>query len=427
MSASRPSRPLPPLVAGLLLLGILLPAPPPLGAQEPTSPTGALSGAVIDRDSGRAVPDVLLELLGPAGRLEVASDSLGAFRFPELDAGSYALRVRHLAYGELVSAVAVREGEEARIQVTIAPRAIELEAIEVEVLSRREEENRARGTRRNEISREMIMAPGNSHLNVAEILRKFVPGLQVRNRGAGTLCLEFRGNSSLQRDQQGCRSPLVYMDGMPIQAPATLYSQLPPETIQRMEFISPAEAGARYGMGSMFGVLLIESRRPGNNPDAEAERVARRLQEEGYRYDWQRETARHPWAKVLATSIAANAAGLALGTAAARQCITESPRTDGYVSNCGGMTTTSMAGAAVLLPALSASLAARYAGATGASRGSFAAAAVLSALALVPGYGLILSSEGDLGSAQGVTGQLLLAVGTPVIVTLADHLFRRAR
>lgn len=412
-------------LVGALMLLAMAPGgtPSSLAAQD----VGALSGSVVDQDSGLPVSGALLVLLGPGGRFEMASDSLGVFRFPSLAPGNYALRVRHLAYGELVSAVDVAADEEFRLQVTISPRAIRLDAVEVTVLSRREEDIRARGTRRNEIPRSLIMAPGNSHLNVAEILRKYVPGLQVRNRGMGTVCLEYRGVSSLQRDQQGCRSPLVYMDGVPIQSPATIYAQLPPETIQRMEFISPAEAGARYGMGSMFGVLLIESRRPGVNPDADAERNARRLQEEGYRYDWGLEQERHPWGRVLATSIAANAAGLALGTAAARQCITESPRTTGYVSNCGGMTTTSMAGVAVLLPALSASLAARYAGATHDSRGSFTAATVLSALALVPGYGLILSSEGDMESVQGVTGQILLAVGTPVVVTLADHLFRRRR
>lgn len=388
---------------------------------------GAVSGSVRDRDTALPVEGARLELLGPGGRFEVVSDSLGSFRFDDLVEGSWALRVRHLAYGELLSAVEVVADEESYLDIVAAPQAIRLEAVEVLALSRAEERNRARGTRRNEIPRDLIMAPGNSHLNVAEILRKYVPGLQVRNRGGGAVCLEHRGVSSLQRDQQGCRSPLVYMDGVPIQAPATIYTQLPPETIQRMEFISPAEAGARYGMGSMFGVLLIESRRPGNNPSGQAEAEARRLQEEGYRYDWDREPSPHPWVKVLGTSLAANAAGLALGTAAARQCITESPRTDGYVSNCGGMTTTGMAGVAVLLPALSSSLAARYAGATAGSRGSFTAAAVLSALALVPGYGLILSSDGDMGSTQGVAGQLFLAVGTPAVVTLADHLFRRRR
>lgn len=394
----------------------------PLAAQEMA--TGALSGVVVDQESGDPVEGARLALLGSAERFEEVSDQDGAFRFPTVPVGSYAFRVEHLAYGTVTSAVDVSADEETVIRAVVSTSAILLEAVEVTVLSRREEEVRARGTRRNEIPRSLIMAPGNTQLNVAEIVRKYVPGIQVRNRGGGTTCLEFRGPSSLQRDREGCRSPAVYMDGVPVMAPATLYAQLSPETIERMEFLSPAEAGARYGTGSMFGVLLIESRRPGNSRSRDAEEMARRL-EEGYRHDWGTETASHPWARVLLTSAAANAAGLALGTAAAGRCIQESPRTDGFVSNCGGMATTSMAGIALMVPAISASLAARYAGSTAESRGRFTAAATLSALALMPGYGLILSSNGDMSSGTAVAGQILLAVGTPLVVTLADHLFRR--
>lgn len=402
----------------LLLIGSVA----PVAAQEVAS--GALSGIVLDQESGDPVEGARLALLGSAERFEAVSDTEGAFRFPAVPVGSYAFRVEHLAYGTVTSAVDVSADEETVIRAVVSTSAILLEAVEVTVLSRQEEEIRARGTRRNEITRALIMAPGNTQLNLAEIVRKYVPGIQLRNRGGGTTCLEFRGPSSLQRDREGCRSPAVYMDGVPVMAPATLYAQLPPETIERMEFLSPAEAGARYGTGSMFGVLLIESRRPGNAQDREAAETARRL-EEGFRHDWTAESASHPWAKVLLTAAAANAAGLALGTAAAGRCIQESPRTDGFVSNCGGMATTSMAGIALMVPALSASLAARYAGSTAESRGRFTAAATLSALALMPGYGLILSSNGDMSSGTAMAGQVLLAVGTPLVVTLADHLFRR--
>lgn len=412
--------------ARILFVALALAASGTVGLEAQA--TGVVSGTVVDRDSRNPVENVVVTLLSPAGRHQARSDARGVFRLEAIPAGNHVFRLEHLAYGTLTSAVEVAAGEESRLQVTVAPQAILLQPLEVFVLSREAEEARGRGTRRNEVDRATILSPGNSHLNVAEILGKYVPGLNVRRQGGGTVCLEYRGPSSLQRDRQGCRSPLVYMDGVPVMAPTTLYAQLPPETIQRMEFLSPAEAGARYGTGSMFGVLLIETRRPGADPEGAAERQARlRAVQGSYRHDWAAESARHPWARVLATTLAANAAGLALGTAAAGHCITESPRADGYVSNCGGMATTTMAGVAVLLPALSSSLAARYAGSTAESRGTFTAAAVLSALALVPGYGLILSSEGNMDSGVAIAGQLLLALGTPVVVTVADHLFRSRR
>jgi hypothetical protein len=399
------------------------PQPEPAEGAAPASSTGALGGTVVDDGTGNPVADVRLILVGGNRSLEVTTSGEGRFRIADLPVGNYLLRVEHIAYGTLTSPVEVLDGEETTLAVRISPAAILLEEIEVTALSMQEEANLARGTRRNEVTREQIVSSGNGHLNLAEILRKYVSGVQLRSRGAGVTCLEYRGISSLQRDAQGCRSPMVIMDGVPIQAPSLLYGQLAPETIERMEFLSPAEAGARFGAGSMFGVLLIESRRPGVNP-ARAAQLAALQRAESQRYNWEIERERHSWVRVLATTAAANAAGLALGTAAAGQCITGSPRAEGYVSLCGGMATTGVAGVAVLVPALSSSLAARFSGATGESRGRLPAATALAALALLPGYGMILASEGQLDSPVGLTGQLLLLAGPPLMVTLADHLFR---
>ena len=121
---------------GWLGLGIvlLLSAPPALLAQDEA---GALSGTVVDQESGVPVEGARIGLLGTVDRFETVSDAAGAFRFPSVPAGDYAFRVDHLAYGTVTSAVEVLAGEETVLRATVSTSAILLDGVEVTVLSRR--------------------------------------------------------------------------------------------------------------------------------------------------------------------------------------------------------------------------------------------------------------------------------------------------
>src|SRR5687767_13917589 len=98
------------------------------------------------------------------------------------------------------------------------------------------------------------------------------------------------------------------MDGVPVSSASMLVATMPLQDIERMEMLSSAEAGALYGMFSGFGVLLIETRR---GPTRE------RLREQGTKVfsglDWSLEPQPYDWSRVVLSSFAGSALGVAAG------------------------------------------------------------------------------------------------------------------
>jgi hypothetical protein len=81
----------------------------------------------------------------------------------------------------------------------------------------------------------------------------------------------------------------------------------------------------------------------------------------------------------------------------------------------------------MLLPALGSSLASRWTGRTELSEGRFVPALVGAGMTVLPGYALILSGQRNDSDGMVGLGYAILVVGTPVITTAADYLFRRLR
>lgn len=426
----RPFRTSPPMrmVSPMLVVALVLGVPDMLNAQAGALPKqeGSVSGQVTDGPGGSGIPGAMVTLLGPGPERVTRTDEGGSFRIDRVEAGQYRVRISRIGYRTEETEVGVREGEELRIERSLVVEVIDLDALAVRIRGSEAPGRSSPGGRRNEVTREQILAGGNASLNAAEILRRHVPGVRIRGQGGGTICLEYRGASSVGGDRTGCRSPAVYLDGVPVGSPTTLFASLPAETIERMEFISPVEAGARYGTGSMFGVLLIETRRPGRpTPSSPEERPA---VAEFSRFDHALEATAHPAGRVFATSMAANVAGLLAGRAIAGACIEQSRRRGtGFVTTCGGMTTTGVATAAVLLPSLSASFGGGWAGRTTRSSGSLPPSAMLSALTVLSGYGMILTAEGQGDHPATRAGTLVLLLGPPLAATVSDRFFRRPR
>ena len=285
------------------------------------------------------------------------------------------------------------------------------------------------GRQLNRVSREEIERYENTAVTLVELLTAQVPGVQITRSGVvgQPTCLEFRGARvgnfirGLSSSDPGCNSPEVYLDGVLIRNPATLYATLPIETIESIEVVQPSEAGARFGTGSMWGALIIETRRPGLNPDAEPRRWARGPQ----RYDWSLEEASHRTGRVFLGSAVGNVAGLAAGVAVASRCIGfRGPDEDALFTDCSATTTMAVTAAAVALPALGSALGARLGGRTERSRGSLGPAMIGAAVALVPGYAMGISGQREeTGFLEGL-GIVTLTLAVPVLTTLTDRLFR---
>lgn len=390
-------------------------------ASVPAAAQTVLEGEVVEASTSLPVGNALIVLL-PVNR-ETTTDEAGRFRFEDLSPGRYLLQVRHLAFGDLNSEIEVAGREPVRVRLRVSETAIELERLEVEVLSTSELAQRSAGFRRSIVTREQIAAAENTMMSLEDVLRQYVPSVRVRRteRIVGTpVCIELR-TIRVMGGSNACLSPAVYLDGVPITNPTTLYASLDPRMIESMEVIPAAESGVRYGSGALYGALLIETIRPGG---AGGEELVRRPPN----FDWSTDGEGHPTGRVFLSSLLANVGGAGLGLLAARQCLRlRAPSYDSVVTDCDALPTMGVAAAAILLPALGGGFASSLAGRTGLSEGRLLPATVAATMALVPGYALVLSSRRNDSGGLRLVGYALIGIGAPLAATAADYLFRHLR
>jgi hypothetical protein len=409
----------------LSLTLILLALGPPRSAkgQEPVD----VSGVVIDVATGEPIGDVVLRLLG--SDVSAATDEEGRFVLRGVVPGRWTLQVTHLAYGSHEHVIAVESGQRIELQVRLAAEAIELDPLVVEARSTREQAERAQGSSLHVVTRPEIERAIGTSKHLGDLIRQTVPGLKVRqgNNLAGTdVCLEFRAAATISLlETRPCNHPMVFLDGVPVSEPNYLYGSLPLQTIERIQVIPPGEAGARYGTGSLYGVLLIETRSP---------RAARTGDDRAYAplhtgrrtFDWSTDPAGHNLTRTLTGAMIGNGVGLALGLALGRQCIQVDDKQQ-IATQCGLAGDGAAALAAMALPALGSALGARIGGRTDASVGRLAPTLVGAGMMIFPGYAFSMSSVGGGTKVANTLGHAFLLVGAPLFTTLADRLFRKLR
>lgn len=393
-------------------------------AQSGTS----VSGRILDDATSIPVADVEVWIDGVGTRVTAAD---GSFSFADVPRGSWVLTVRHVAYGAHWQEVEVGEASQ-RLTIRIAQEGIRLTPLVVEAMSREARERRGAGRQLNRISREEIQRYEETALTLVELLTAQVPGIRISRSGVvgQPTCVEFRGARAgnfirgLGSSDPGCNSPEVYLDGVLVRNPATLYATLPIETIENIEVVQPSEAGARFGTGSLWGALVIETRRPGRDPARQREIYTLGPQ----RYDWSLEPAPHRTGTVFLGSALGNAAGLAAGVGLASRCIGFRGRDeDALFTDCSATTTIAVSAAALALPALGSALGARLGGRTERSHGTLGAALIGAAVVLVPGYTLGIAGQRDeTGFMEGL-GVVTLTVAVPLVAIVTDRLFRSER
>ena len=401
-------------LSGLVLLA---------GTQPAAAQVQAVTGQVIDQRTQEPVVNALVVLVGTSQ--QSATDGQGRFRLPQVPAGEHTIQVTHLAYGTRTVKLSVDGRTSVEVRITLSPTAIVLQPVTVEALTAEERRARGLGYQQSVVRREQIAEGERMNLDLAEVLHRNLPNVRVRRleRVVGSpICIELR---SLRGIGTGCQSPLVYLDGVPISNPETLYGSLGLGMIESMEVVPAAEAGARYGAGGLHGALLIQTRRPGVL--SEEERAAR-LTGRRANFDWSVEPRSHRTGLVFASSFLGNAAGLGVGHLAARQCLRyRKPSYDGIVSNCAALPTIAVAAAAMVLPALGSSTASGFAGRTDLSQGRLAPATLGAAMTLLPGYALVMTGRRNHSDALSNVGYGILLLGPPILTTAADYLFRQVR
>ena len=171
----------------------------------------AVAGTIVDADTGAPVVGATVSI--PGAELSALTNGSGWFTMPGVPLGQHEFLVQHLAYGEPRVPVTVEQGTTTHLVIRLAPRAIALEPISVEV-SRRPMWLESKGFyHRLDRSLGQFVTPDmiaqRSFARFSEVLRS-VPGLEVREICAPH-CFE-RISMSGSTQGGGC-IPTFYMDG----------------------------------------------------------------------------------------------------------------------------------------------------------------------------------------------------------------------
>ena len=298
--------------------------------------TSDVSGIVIDVDTQTGIPDVILRVLGTD--VSAATDAEGHFVIRGVPSGEWMLRVDHLGYGAFEHSITVATDVTVSLEVRLAPQAIEIEALIVEGETTVQREQRTTGAGVWEVTREEIERSVGTSRHMGDLIRQTVPGIRMRqsNQFAGQdVCLEFRAAASISIvNAKACAHPMVFVDGVQVSDPNFLYGSIGLANLHRIEVIPPGSAGARYGTGSLYGVILIETARPGRIRADPGRTVSAFSGRQRLTFDWDQDPAGHRTGRAIVGAVLGNAAGLALGLTLARQCI--SIQSEEIQTTCAG-------------------------------------------------------------------------------------------
>lgn len=385
-------------------------AAPSLGAAQDT---GRVGGRIVDASSGFPVEGVVVRL-GVDELAPVVTDARGIFDILRVPVGSWDVSFEHLAYGTHRRAITVRAGEDTALAVEISQQAIQLEELVVETLSELERRRITSGNSINELTIEQIDLAARAGLSFGELIQGSLPGVDVRPGGLG-LCVTYRAIRT-DNDLGDCDGVSVILDGVPVADPAYVYQGIPLQDIQRVEILSPAQAGVRYGMRTGQGALLVETKRGPEHRSSDMSRYLTGL-------DWSGEREAYPWLEVFGSAVLVNAAALGVSYLLVDECFRTQEASLALRTRCGALGTTGSAVLSVALPAAGSALAARRAGTTERSRGRLFPAMVAGGMVLSAGYIMVLGGEGSTETAGGV----VLGLGVPAVLTLADRIIRIRR
>jgi hypothetical protein len=394
-----------------------------LSAQQPApapAEVGRLVGRVLDEQTLQPIADVAVRIRD--SQLAGITGADGRFSIQGIPVGPKVVELGHLSYGEHLRAIVISQNAETQLAVRLTPRPLNLDSIVVRAPTELDQRRQSTGFAMNEIQRPSIDRASQMGLSLGQLLGQEMAGVRVRAGQFGpNTCVEFRGAVNLDG---ACNGVSVFLDGVPVTVPAALFATMPIHEIERMEVMSPGQAGALYGGVGGAGILLIETRR-GVRPQDDA----RRRNELLFGFDWSQEENPYPWLRVAGSSLIGNALGLGVSLLAAEQCF--EVRARGILSvqtaRCNAVTTMLAGFVTLALPAAAGSYAARWAGGTGRSQGRVLPGLIVGTISAAGGYLLLVRGEGTDSAPLTNTGALILTLGTPLLLTISDRVLRILR
>jgi len=229
----------------------------------------SVNGKVVDQESGEPVEGAFVRLLGTDA--QGTTNVEGNFAFSGLPPGRHVLVTEHLGYAERTDTLTVFSREAVGLEVRLATDPVLLDPLVVTGRSReRSGEIMARsvGTRRDVITTEEIDAMIHRVQDVGELLQfSNIPGLWVSRApistggiaiDGGGMCIEV--SRARRRSPNSCAQAAVYLNGVKVQSPEIVLKDMDPQSIGRVEVLSPLEAGVMYGTEGSNGVVLLYTR-----------------------------------------------------------------------------------------------------------------------------------------------------------------------
>lgn len=259
-------------LGGMAVMGALLALFAFLGEPLVAQEAGRITGQVTSR-SMQPLSEVQVFLVGTTQGTLTAQN--GRFLIPNVNPGTYTLRVERIGYEGQTQEITVRAGEATTVDFVLADQALGLDEIVVT--------GTAGAARRREIGNSIsqinvaeVAAPPQ---NVDQLLQAKAPGLLV-TQGNGSVGggaqIRLRGAVSVSQSNQ----PIIYIDGVRVRSEAYARNQqrsfgsgrgnnvtasplndINPADIDRIEVIKGSAASTLYGTEAAAGVIQIFTKR----------------------------------------------------------------------------------------------------------------------------------------------------------------------
>jgi TonB-dependent starch-binding outer membrane protein SusC len=234
------------------------------------TPTGIVSGRVLDSASRQPLPSVSVRIVGTGNGAVSRVD--GSFTIPSVTAGAHQVRASRIGFGASTRDINVTAGGTVTVELILAPQAAVLSDIVVT----------GYGTQRRESITGSVATVSAEDANVGvvtnanQMLQGRVAGVQITTNngepGGGTQ-IRVRGGTSISASN----TPLYVVDGVPLQnesivagaatpgvnaaLPRNPLNSINPNDIESMTVLKDAAATAIYGSRGANGVVLIQTKR----------------------------------------------------------------------------------------------------------------------------------------------------------------------
>jgi hypothetical protein len=363
-----------------------------------------LSGSLRAAETSTPIAEATIRVDGT--ELVTTSEADGTFRFFAVPVGVRRLVVEHARYTTLTHQLVIEADSELEVPLVLEPNSAAVAAP-------------AGPSRRNEILRDDIAAAARSGQNLIDLISQHLASVRIRDDGGvgGGTCVEYRGSAAGL-----CRQLGLVVDGVRMTNPQYAFATIALDDVERIELLSPSEAGTRYGGVGGWGILLLEMR--GGSVSQPAPVDDRTL----LGFDWSDEARPYPWAKVLLVTTATNAAAVSVSYFT-NDCLFLSSKVRHVAirTECDTWGTLGSLLLMTALPSVSSSLVARWAGETPRSHGRLGPSAVIGSAVTVGGYVALLYGDAQDSPGTSIAGAAILTVASPLLTTLADRLLRELR